>query len=281
MRRSGWIPAPEFGIRKVICHMNMYEAIFVRKSTRAFSDERLEERTLAQFRHFLSQLEPYKNIKTEFKILSCLEGEGQGKKLRPRGGVKAPYYLLLSSELKPDYLLNAGFLLQQAVLYLTAREIGTCYQGSAVFPKELLGELAYDYVMAVAFGRAKNEVYRDPKQRKRLPEKELIVWKEEPDENLRLVMEAAVAAPSAYNAQPWRFVAYENRVHLFCKKGLMFRDVLSDTRLLDMGVMMANLSTAAEEKWMDITYTRSDAVSGMSFKKNEYITTAVFRDKVF
>ena len=69
--------------------MNMYEAIFVRKSTRAFTDELLEERTLAQFRHFLGQLEPYKNIKTEFKIISCLEGEGQGKKLRPRGGVKA------------------------------------------------------------------------------------------------------------------------------------------------------------------------------------------------
>ena len=32
---------------------------------------------------------------------------------------------------------------------------------------------------------------------------------------------------------------------------------------------------------MDITYTRSDTVSGMPFKKNEYITTAVFRDKVF
>lgn len=262
--------------------MNMYEAVFARKSSRDFTMEKIEDRTLAQFEHFLGQLEPYKKIRTEFKIVSCLSESGEWEKSRmPKTNVKAPYYLLIASELKNDYLQNAGYRLQQAVLYLTARGIGTCYQGSAVFPEDVLSELELDYVIAVAFGRTKKEVHREPGKQKRLKLIDLAAFKEEPGNALGAVLEAAVASPSAYNAQPWRFVVYGNRIHLFCKKSLLFRTDLSDSKLIDMGIMMANLCTAAEEQWMDISFVKTDAVAAKQFKNNEYVATAVLKEKIF
>lgn len=244
--------------------------------------DKIEDRTLVQFEHFLSQLEPYKNIKTGFKIVSCLSEDGeQDKKRMPKTNVKAPYYLLISSELKKDYLLNAGYRLEQAVLYLTARGVGTCFQGAAAFPEEIRSELDYEYVMAVAFGKTRREVYRDPKKRKRLPLKDLASFKEEPGELIRAVLQAAAASPSAYNSQPWRFVVYGNRIHIFSKKSSVFHTVLSDMKLIDMGIMMANMSTAAEELWMDLNFVKTESVAAKQFKKNEYIATAVLREKVF
>lgn len=244
--------------------------------------ELLEDRTLEQFEHFLGQAEALRsNIKTEFKIVTCVEQAGRTQDSFPKGGTKAPYYLIITSELKQDYLLNAGFLMQQAVLYLTARGIATCYQGIASFADEITSEMEGEYVTAVAFGRPKGEVYREPQKLKRQADEKMIVWKEEPGENLRMIMKAAVAAPSACNLQPWRFVAYENRVHLFCRKNSMFQAVLSDIRLLDMGIMIANLYTAAEELWLDVSFSRSEMLAEKRFQNNEYITTAVFREKIF
>jgi nitroreductase len=62
------------------------------------------------------------------------------------------------------------------------------------------------------------------------------------------LIEAARSAPSADNAQPWRFLWYEDRLYLYLKKK-NWRYGLGGTqayRWYDGGICMANVSLAME-----------------------------------
>jgi hypothetical protein len=83
------------------------------------------------------------------------------------------------------------------------------------------------------------------------------------------------------NNQPWRFVVYHNRIHLFCKKSHIFHNVISDNKLIDMGVVLANITQAADELWLESSFVKSEVFSNKELKNTEYITTIMLADKVF
>lgn len=257
----------------------MFEAMFVRKSVRDYQMEELDDKTLSQIRSFMSQLKPYRNS-IEYKI-TIIDNTKEDKKLKGMFRVKAPYYLVLSSELKQDYLINAGYVLQQLALYLTAKDIGCCYQGGIQPTQELKDNLPYEYVIALAFGKGKKSIYRPSNKAKRLPEDRLAVYKEEVDENIKTIMNAAILAPSSLNNQPWRFVVYHNRIHIFCKKSHLFRHTIGDMKLIDVGIVLANISQAADELWIESTHLKSEVFSNKELKNTEYVTTVLLTDKVF
>lgn len=259
--------------------MNLYEAMFVRKSVRNYNMEALEEKLLNHITSYIEQLKPYKS-NIEYDII-IVDNTNENEKLKGLFHVKAPYYLLISSELKQDYLINAGFLMHQMMLYLTARGIATCYQGGIKPNSELKSKLKYDYVIAIAFGKSDKSMYRSPEKAKRLSEDSLIVYKEEVSENMKVIMQAAILSPSSMNNQPWRYVVYRNRIHVFCKKARFFTSVVSDMKLIDMGIALANIVQAADELWMDAILTKSEVFSNKELKNTEYITTVMLKEKVF
>lgn len=255
--------------------MNLYEAIFARKSVRHFEMEELEDTTLSNIRSYMNQLIPYKSsIGYEMQIVKEAQLKGMFH-------VKAPYYLIFSSELKQDYLVNAGYLLHQMVLYLTAKNIGTCYQGGVHPSKSQKDSLKYDYVIAIAFGKSSSDIYRLSEKAKRLAPESLIVYKEEVSENMKKIMKAAILSPSSVNNQPWRFVVYSNRIHVFCKKSYFLKSVISDLKLIDMGIVLETIAQAADELWLDTTMVKLDQVKNMDLKKTEYITTILIKEKLF
>lgn len=259
--------------------MNLYEAIYQRRSVRNFVMEPFEEKTLNHIQNFMNYLRTYRDsIEFDFKIVENLKEESG---LSGTFQVKAPYYLILSSELKQDYLINAGFLMQQMVLYLTAMNIGTCYQGAIKPNTKLKSKLKYEFVTAIAFGHSPKDIYRAPAKARRLSEEQTTVYKEEVDDLMRTLISAALLAPSGMNSQPWRFVVYKNRIHVFCKKTRIFGNVLNDMKLLDIGVMLANISQAADELWLTDSFTKFDSIKEKKFRNNEYITTVVLKEKVF
>lgn len=258
--------------------MNLYEAMFVRKSVRDYQMEALEDLTLDHINGYLAQLKAYKNnIAYDIRVIESTKQES----LKGFFHVKAPYYLVLSSELKSDYLINAGYLLHQMSLYLTARGIGNCYQGGVRPTPELREELPYEYVAALAFGKSPKSIYRPANKARRLAEESLVVYKEEVDENMKNIIRAAILSPSSLNNQPWRLVVYHNRIHLFCKKAHYLTSVLSDAKLIDMGVVIASITQAADEMWMEASITKSDVFTNKELKNTEYIATIVLKDKVF
>ena len=70
----------------------------------------------------------------------------------------------------------------------------------------------------IAFGKSKGAYTRKQSEAKRLPLEELCVFKEVPRQWMNQILEAARLAPSSLNSQPWRFVVYDNRIHIFSKK---------------------------------------------------------------
>jgi nitroreductase len=252
--------------------MNTFDAIFSRRSIRHFKNEKLEWSVISGILEYANKLPMLiEGISVEFKLVSNIEAK-QG--FRGPFSIKAPYYLCLSSEDKEDYLLNAGYLMQQMDLYIASKGLGACYVISGP-GRGLKSTMKYDYVIALAFGKASSELYRESSAAKRLPESELIVYKEEVTPDIKQVLAAARLAPSIYNSQPWRFVVYKNRIHVFAKKNLLLAKALDYNKMIDMGVMMTNLLLAAEELWVDVSLTKSEALKNKQFQNNEYVCTIV------
>lgn len=253
--------------------MNTFDVIFARRSIRNFLQEKLEWEVIDDILQFANHLPMMmEGIAVEFKLVSNIE-KSQG--FRGPFAVSAPYYICISSEVKEDYLLNAGYLMQHLNLYIESKGLGACFVGYANPGHGLKATMKYEYVTAIAFGKTDKPLYRDSANAKRLPEKDVVVYKEEVTPDIRQILTAARLAPSSYNIQPWRFVVYKNRIHVFAKKNVLIAKALDNNKMIDMGIMMANLLLAAEELWVDVSLTKSDAVKSKQFHSNEYLLTVL------
>jgi nitroreductase len=248
--------------------MNLYEAIFVRKTTRKFDMNPMEQSKLDGILGFTESVPLlFPEINLEYKIITREEA------LQYFSGsihVKAPYYFIVTSANKPGYLLNAGYLLQQVSLYLTAKGYGSCYIGM-LKQKKGMEDSSKKYIMTLALGNGEHEVYRTSDKAKRLPVDDIAIFKSEVSKDIKNIIQAARLAPSSMNNQPWRLVVYHNRIHIFCKKNLFLSSVLNEIKLIDIGICLANIMVAAEELWVDMKPVKIDKMDNFSLKKNDYI----------
>jgi nitroreductase len=82
-----------------------------------------------------------------------------------------------------------------------------------------------------------------------------------PPEELLPLIEAGRAAPSADNAQPWRFLWVEGQLYLYLKKKSWRYGLggTQDYRWYDGGLCMANLSLAMEALGLEGSWTLAEA----------------------
>ena len=246
--------------------MNLYETIFVRKSVRNFSMESLNAQTLNKIQTHYDELTGlFGNLKTDIAILD--NRKGQHKALRIFG-VKAPYYLAFYSEEAPRHLMNMGYMMEQMVLYLCSIGIGTCYIGTNKVKKSELSLNGLGLIGVVAFGKSKGSHVRKQSEAKRLSLDELCVFKEVPRQWMKQMLEAARLAPSSMNRQPWRFVVYDSRIHIFSKKDSVER--LKKWDEVNFGIMFANMMVVAEELWLDVDLIKLEDISQKNFSNSQY-----------
>ena len=121
--------------------MTLDEAIIARRSIRSYELEELEPEFIDELVDFLSDLTvPDDSIDWNFDILPldemCHLVNGV-----PR--LQAPHYLVIRSVQEKNCLQNAGYIGEMAVLWLTARGIGSCWQD--IFCVRLSFERIYSY----------------------------------------------------------------------------------------------------------------------------------------
>lgn len=104
---------------------------------------------------------------------------------------------------------------------------------------------------------------------------DLCVYKETPRQWMKQLLDAARMAPSSMNSQPWRFVVFDSRIHIFSKKHPS--DKLGKWDEVNFGIMFANMMTAAEEMWLDVDLIRLDELSQKNFQNNQYVLSAILR----
>lgn len=258
--------------------MTLYESIYLRQSIRNFRIEPVTDRLLNGLARFEQELVPLSpDIFVKFEVYDNLDGKAPVKG-GPAPYSKVPYYLVCFSERKGDYLKNAGCLMEQMALYLHSKGCGTCFVGGARLDRSLKGDDACGFVMALAFGIPKGELNRKFKDARRMSLSTLCVQKEPMKAVTRQLLEAARMAPSSLNSQPWRFVVYEGRIHIFEKSSSVRTPFYRKWTDVNMGIMMAHLILAAEELWVDLVFKEMDNLSARSTaNNNEYVTTAVVK----
>ncbi len=256
--------------------MNLYEAVWARKSIRRykmkpFSQDKLD--LVLRFANSLPMMFP--DLQVEFKILDCTKKNQSNKYFNKMKlfNVKAPYYLIIYSTKNNGYYINAGYLMQQISIYLASKDIGSCFLGGVKVSEHLASDSSMDHVLTLAFGEGKSKIYRNSANIRRFPEEDIITYKEDVSDSIRTILKAGRIAPSSMNNQPWRFVAYKNRIHIFCKKNLMNSNQLSKLKLIDIGVTLGNMLVVTDEMWLYVDFLRSDSVSRQSFKNYDYIIT--------
>ena len=101
------------------------------------------------------------------------------------------------------------------------------------------------------------------------------MFKEVPRQWMTQMLEAARLSPSSMNSQPWRFVVYDNRIHIFSKKHSV--EKLRKWDEVNFGIMFANMMVAAEELWLDVDLIRLGDISQKNFSNNQYVLSAMLK----
>lgn len=249
--------------------MKLYDAIYIRRSIRKFQMTPLENTRIKKIDQFIRNVQPlFNDLSYQIDIVT-LPTEVKGYFVS-----KAPYYLVFSGERNEDSYRNAGYILEQIVLYLTVKGIGSCYQGCAKMPDQLLTiPKSMEPLIMVAFGKPKNEWRKMPSEQKRMSVDELTKWKTEPSDSLKLILKAASVAPSSFNSQPWRFVAEEKEIHIFQKRNLSFLSSMQKMNAVDLGVCIEHMMVAAEELWIDAIIEKSLSFPEKVLKNCQYVAT--------
>ena len=176
----------------------LYKMIFKRKSFHLFrntGDGNITESELADIKNVFENAERlYPDIKTELRIVPA-------KDIGFRRD--AEYCLLIYSEKKDNYLMNAGYIGEQLDLYLVSRNIGTLWYGIGKPDKKQSDGLEYVIMLAVRKVTNASMFRKDMFAAKRKPLSE--TWQG----GTLGAAEIARFAPSACNSQPW-FVKNEN-----------------------------------------------------------------------
>lgn len=232
--------------------MDLGACIRRRKSFRQFRMDPLPQAELDGLVDYLSSLEPpAPDIDWNFDTLPYLD---MVKLCESEPGVKAPCYLLLRAKRVNFSLQNCGYLGEKAVLYLTGRDIATCWQGSVRVPSNQDFEGSLPFVTAVALGYSDEPFRADPAEADRKPLKKLAYNRVEAYTPL---LELARLAPSSFNRQPCVFVSDDRqRIHLFRKQPFLNNPVVSFAQCVDAGAALAELECAAQSQGYSPRVTR-------------------------
>lgn len=216
--------------------MNMYQAILKRKSIRNYDMNPLDDDTIKNIEEYIQTIKSYNSeIKTKINIVN------DEKQVAGMFKVKAPHYVVITSEKKEDYLINVGYVLEQIVIYLTSKGLGTCYLGSTKPTKEILENNSLDFIVMLAIGKPNELLYRENvSQFKRKSISEISNLTETNN-----IMEAVRLSPSAVNQQAWYFEVSENEIAVYRKEVLIMMERMSK---IDIGIALSHIYIAAEDQ---------------------------------
>lgn len=226
----------------------LFNEIKRRKSTRLYdlSDDSID---FDEIEKFIENVKPLDDsIEYELKIV-------KSNLVNQRFMKEAPYYIAAFSEIKENYLINIGFILEQIDLFLSSKNIASCWQAIPEPKKELSESSNLEFVVFLAFGKSDEPIHRDSSQfiRKDLSQISDV-------DGLEDVMDIVRYTPSSVNSQPWYFAGNEGSIDVYCKNPSL-RDKLTRVNLtnqIDMGIVLLIFSLALihENKFFTIDLRR-------------------------
>lgn len=224
--------------------MKLEEQIYLRKSCRKYLDEPVNLDLIDEFMSNVKLLN--EDIKYRYEFLKQNE-------VSSKMHFKAPYYLAIYSEIKENYMVNAGFIFQQLCLYLQSQGIGSCWLGLGS-PKKKDSE----FVILISFGKS-DDMTRTLDEFKR---NNLSKISDEVDESLI----PAQLAPSAMNSQPWYFKHTVDGFDVYqVKQNIIKRQLLKRWNPIDMGIAISHMYIANENTFEFKIKDNFDELKGYTY----------------
>ncbi len=245
---------------------DLYEAILARRSVRRYAGHALSAEALAQVQRVISQVQPLvPDNRLEVLMRDVAVGEDLVETLGGYGRiVSPPHYLVPYGMGETHALTDLGYRVEQIAVRLAGLGIGSCYIASlgregAVRARFGLPDgarigafLIFGYPATSLGGRAFNAgARRVVGATHKLPAQRIFfdgTFEEPsaPPRQLAGLIEAARNAPSAANAQPWRFLWRDGVLYLFVQRdNRRYRaGPGSAYRFFDGGICMGNVALA-------------------------------------
>ena len=227
---------------------DLYPMIFKRKSFHLFrsvGNDRITAEELDSINTVWKTLEPlYPDIKTTIRILPAVQVNFKRD---------AEYCILIYSEKKDNWLMNAGFLGEQLDLYLTSLNIGTLWFG--IGRPDIQSYDGLEYVIMIAVHKVKDDSLfrKDIYKAKRKPLAE--IWTGDTLD----IAETVRFAPSACNTQPWHVKNEDGTLTVYRyrkpgKRGIMPAAAVGYYNRIDIGIFLCILEICMAVQ--GITFTR-------------------------
>lgn len=243
--------------------MDLYQAILKRKSIRKYDMTPLDSNTLEEINKYIENIQPYNpDIKVKTYIVN------DEKQIKGMFKIKAPHYIAITSEEKEGYLENVGYILEQLVIYLTQKGIGSCWLGDSKPKTSVEENNPLGFVIMIAFGAANEKLYReDISEFKRKGITDISNLNQTND-----ILEAVHLAPSAMNKQLWYFNFNEDgSIEIYRKEDMKLFERMSK---IDIGIAMSHIYIAAQKEGKNIEFSKY----GSNNKKGySYVTTCYFK----
>ena len=224
--------------------MDLASQIYIRKSCRKYSDEKIDMDTIHDF---LLKVKPLdESINYYYKIF-----KKDDVKIRTRWS--APYYLALFSEQRTLSGENIGFVFQQVSLFMQSIGIGSCWVGLGT-----VKESNPEFVILIAFGKS-DDMTRDISGFKRRELSEICDVGDE-----RLI--PAQLAPSAINSQPWYFKHTDDGFDVYMKRqNIIKRQFIKKWNPIDVGIALAHLYVSNEKTFVFEVKSSYEKLNGYEY----------------
>ena len=242
--------------------IDFYDTIFKRKSFHLFrgvGNDRITQGELDAIEKAYNEFDAlYPEIKTAIKIVPASKVNFKRD---------AEYCILIYSEKKDNYLMNAGYIGEQLDLYLVQHDIGSLWYGIGKPDEPTYNGLEYVIMIAIHKVSDQSKYRKDMFKSKRKALEE--VW----SGNDLGIANVARFAPSACNTQPW-FVENNGSllvVHRYKKpgkRGIMPAAAVSYYNRIDIGIYLCILEICMHKK--GISFSRElfiDSGSDAEFTK--------------
>ena len=271
--------------------MELYDAIFYRKSTKQYSQKKVKKELLEEVKNICSQI-TYLNKELNIKAHVIDRGHLISFLMGKNCKVKSPHYIIITSDNGEDYLQNIGYAMEEVVLKLTSLGIATCWLECNIKREDILEfvdleseedldveEIEEENIeeeknlenpySIIAFGYPE-EGEKLFKNNKNADRKRINHVCKKLDKSLEKIVEPLRLAPSMKNSQPWVLYNKDNNIHLYEEKQ---KKNLSDTNKISMGIALRHFDIACKEFGVDVNYLKMNTKKKLG--KEYYITAAL------
>lgn len=249
--------------------MDLLSAIMQRRSVRRYRDQPLDKATLAEIDTVVDDLVPLVPA-NRFRVMrrDVVTGEDLIAAMGGYGRILSPPHYLVGYIIGTDHpLVDLGFRMEQIAIGMVELGVSTCFIGSLgrtanvrirfrlSRDAQMGAFLIFGYPAENIAGRTINAVIRRAAGATNKLSVEEIFYHgtfdnpAAPPQALATLIKAARNAPSADNAQPWRFLLRDGTLYLFVKRSnprYGNKPVMQMYRYFDGGVCMSNVSMALD-----------------------------------